>query len=137
MRILCTAKDSHIFSTKNNCVFVTLADICLTNLCLNDALNNWAQIIAFFSILQNSATAKDQKVLCCWCCASDPIIAKISINRQGYVPGEVIVVNAEIDNRSSREMTCSKLSLVMVRCLSAAGDWGGSLIHCTIPFAIS
>ena len=32
----CTAKDSHIFSTKNNSVFVTLADICLTNLCLND-----------------------------------------------------------------------------------------------------
>ena len=25
-----------IFSTKNNSVFVTLADICLTNLCLND-----------------------------------------------------------------------------------------------------
>ena len=36
MKILCTAKDSHIFSTKNNSVFVTLADICLTNLCLND-----------------------------------------------------------------------------------------------------
>ena len=27
---------SHIFSTKNNSVFVTFADICLTNLCLND-----------------------------------------------------------------------------------------------------
>ena len=27
---------SHLFSTKNNSVFVTLADICLTNLCLND-----------------------------------------------------------------------------------------------------
>ena len=36
VRILCTAKDSHIFLTKNNSVFVTLADICLTNLCLND-----------------------------------------------------------------------------------------------------
>ena len=36
VRILCTAKNSHIFSTKNNGVFVTLADICLTNLCLND-----------------------------------------------------------------------------------------------------
>ena len=33
---LCFAKDSHIFSTKNNSVFVTIADICLTNLCLND-----------------------------------------------------------------------------------------------------
>ena len=36
VRILCSAKDSHIFSTKNNSVFVTLAEICLTNLCLND-----------------------------------------------------------------------------------------------------
>ena len=36
MRILCSAKDSHIFSTKNNSVFVALANICLTNLCLND-----------------------------------------------------------------------------------------------------
>ena len=34
--LLKNAKDSHIFSTKNNSVFVTLADICLTNLCLND-----------------------------------------------------------------------------------------------------
>ena len=30
------AKGSHIFSTKNNSVFVTFADICLTNLCRND-----------------------------------------------------------------------------------------------------
>ena len=37
VRILCTAKDSHIFSTKSNSVFVTLDDICLTNLCLNDS----------------------------------------------------------------------------------------------------
>ena len=32
----CSAKDSHIFSTKNNSVFVNLADICLKNLCIND-----------------------------------------------------------------------------------------------------
>ena len=29
-------QDSYLFSTKNNSVFVTFADICLTNLCLND-----------------------------------------------------------------------------------------------------
>ena len=28
-------ENPHIFSTKNNSVFVTLADICFTNLCLN------------------------------------------------------------------------------------------------------
>ena len=39
VRILCTAKDSHIFSTKNNSVFVTFADICLTNLCFKISLS--------------------------------------------------------------------------------------------------
>ena len=29
-------KEFSHFSTKNNSVFVTLSDICLTNLCLND-----------------------------------------------------------------------------------------------------
>ena len=36
MRILCIAKDSHSLSTKNNSIFVNLADICYTSLCLND-----------------------------------------------------------------------------------------------------
>ena len=43
----CTAKDSHIFSTKNNSVFVTLADICGTNLCLNDIVA-LQRILTFF-----------------------------------------------------------------------------------------
>ena len=57
MRILCTAKDSHIFSTKNNSVFVTLADICITNLCLNDALNNW--VLFGYSLQNNLKQNKD------------------------------------------------------------------------------
>ena len=39
VRILCSAKDSHIFSTKNNSVFVTLADICLINYVLTISLS--------------------------------------------------------------------------------------------------
>ena len=31
-----------MFSTKNNSVFVTFADICLTNLCLNDIVKDRA-----------------------------------------------------------------------------------------------
>ena len=64
--------------------------------------------------MQNGASATDQKVLCCWCCASDPIIASMTVARQGYVPGEAIVFNSEIDNKSDREMTCSKARLIMV-----------------------
>ena len=49
VRILCTAKDSHIFSTKNNSALqriltffqqkIKVADICFTNLCLNDIVS--------------------------------------------------------------------------------------------------
>ena len=56
----------------------------------------------------------DQKVMCCLCCASDPIIASLTIDRQGFVPGEVIVFNSDIDNQSDRMMSCSKARLIMV-----------------------
>ena len=44
MRILCTAKDSHIFSTKNNSVFVIFMFEILTKRYLTTplVLNNWA-----------------------------------------------------------------------------------------------
>ena len=44
MRILCTAKDSHIFLTKNNSVFVILMFEILTKRLLTTSLvlNNWA-----------------------------------------------------------------------------------------------
>lgn len=63
--------------------------------------------------LMNGATSTDQKVLCCWCCASDPIIASMTVARQGFVPGEAIVFNSEIDNKSDRDMTCTKARLIM------------------------
>ena len=44
MRILCSAKDSHIFSTKNSSVFVILMFEILTKPLLTTSLilNNWA-----------------------------------------------------------------------------------------------
>ena len=73
MRTLCIAKDSHILSTKNNSVFVTLADICLTNLCLNDIvkltmlwttgsrwLPCWESIFLFMPVVKRFCD-----VLCC------------------------------------------------------------------------
>ncbi|XP_046337172.2 arrestin domain-containing protein 3-like isoform X1 [Haliotis rufescens] len=51
------------------------------------------------------------KTLCCLCCASGPISANFSINRQGYVPGEAIIINAEIENLSNRIIKKSKVFL--------------------------
>ena len=46
MRILCSAKDSHIFLTKKNSVFVILMFEILTKRYLTTSLvlNNWAQV---------------------------------------------------------------------------------------------
>ena len=52
--------------------------------------------------------------MCCWCCKSDPIIATMSVDRRGYVPGEAIIFNSEIQNKSSRTMTKTKAKLMMV-----------------------
>ena len=55
-----------------------------------------------------------QKNLCCLCCKSGPISAVITTNRTGYVPGELIGFNAEVDNQANKEMTGSFLNLVEV-----------------------
>lgn len=44
-----------------------------------------------------------QKYLCCLCCRSGPISGLIKLDRSGYVPGEMIPFNAEIQNMSSRD----------------------------------
>ena len=56
----------------------------------------------------------DHKRLCCLCCKSGPITAAIHSNRTGYVPGEMIGFNAEVDNLSNRNMDGSYLNLVEV-----------------------
>ncbi len=43
-------------------------------------------------------------MICCCCCASGPIEATMTLQRTGYVPGEHIVLNAQIKNNSSRSI---------------------------------
>jgi len=52
------------------------------------------------------------KNLCCLCCKSGPISATVTTNRTGYVPGEQIGFTAEVDNKSTRAMDSSFLSLI-------------------------
>ena len=51
-----------------------------------------------------SGHSRKHKRLCCLCCKSGPITAVISSNRAGYVPGEMIGFNAEVENLSNRMM---------------------------------
>ncbi|CAH1798043.1 unnamed protein product [Owenia fusiformis] len=57
---------------------------------------------------------KNEKTLCCWCCASGPISATFRIAKQGYVPGEPIYINAEIENNASRKMKASRVEFKQI-----------------------
>lgn len=68
------------------------------------------------NVQPNVMTAQEgqaQKTLCCLCCESGPIIAHMKIDRRGYVPGESLVICGEVSNGSNREMSSSKVKLVM------------------------
>ena len=52
--------------------------------------------------------------MCCCCCESGPITAVLRIDRTGYVPGEVISCNAEINDGSGHGTASSKVKLKMV-----------------------
>ncbi|XP_022332250.1 arrestin domain-containing protein 17-like [Crassostrea virginica] len=45
---------------------------------------------------------RQDKFLCCLCCKSGPITGMIRLDRCGFVPGEAIQFNAEIQNMTSR-----------------------------------
>ncbi|XP_062620954.1 arrestin domain-containing protein 3-like isoform X2 [Saccostrea cucullata] len=45
---------------------------------------------------------QQSKFLCCLCCKSGPITGMLKLDRVGYVPGEAITFNAEIQNMTSR-----------------------------------
>lgn len=58
---------------------------------------------------QNQAT----KHFCCWCCKSGPLSAMVRLDRTGYLPGEKMVINAEITNLTNRTVSQSIASLQM------------------------
>ncbi|XP_061117757.1 arrestin domain-containing protein 3-like [Conger conger] len=46
--------------------------------------------------------ASNSKELCCLCCTSGSVAMNAYVERKGYVPGEMIQINAEFENYSSR-----------------------------------
>ena len=64
--------------------------------------------------VQSGAT----KHFCCWCCKSGPLSAMVRLDRKSHVPGEKMVISAEITNLSDRNITKSKAILEMVISIS-------------------
>jgi len=53
----------------------------------------------------------------CFCCKSGPLSAMVHLNKTGFVPGEPIMVSAEIDNKSNRQISGSNAKIIQVRTL--------------------
>ena len=68
--------------------------------------------------LQGTGENTGTKTICCFCCESQPISATVRTDRKGYVPGDTIVFNAEINNMSGRSIKRSKGQLTMVMLFS-------------------
>lgn len=54
----------------------------------------------------------DHKTLCCWCCQSGPISALVMLPKSGFVPGEVILMKADVDNMSNRAMNRTQVRII-------------------------
>lgn len=71
---------------------------------------------------QTPVHSTDTDTVGCCCCAEGPIRSEFKVDRAGYVPGEYIGINAEIDNRTSKVMSESRVELWMKLKLKAGSD---------------
>lgn len=76
--------------------------------------------------LQMPIECNDHKYLCCCWCRSGPLSMVVRIPRSGYVPGQKLLLNAELTNMTRSKVSYSKATLKQV----------GVMIHfIIIPFA--
>lgn len=54
------------------------------------------------------------KTFCCWCCRTKPVFISASLERGGFVPGQIINVSVDINNESSYDFEDVKISLKKV-----------------------
>jgi len=69
----------------------------------------------FYCGCQTSVARSDRKYLCCFCCQTGPITAQVMIPKTGYVPGEVININAKIQNNSAARISSTSAKLLQVK----------------------
>lgn len=52
-----------------------------------------------------------------FCCPSGLITVKVWLDRTGYVPGDTILLNADVENESQTALLGSTVSFIEVLCL--------------------
>ena len=68
-----------------------------------------------FWFLQETVQLRKDKYLCCCCCKSGPLTCALRLDRTGYVPGEDINLDAEIQNMSRKDITASYVTMQQVQ----------------------
>ena len=67
-------------------------------------------------------TVSDSKTFGCCCCTTGPLSSTVNIPRQGYAPGEVIPVSAEVENLSNKTM--NKTQAKLIQCIAFHSNRG-------------
>lgn len=66
--------------------------------------------------LQEPFKLELEKTFCCFCCASGPLSAIVSLPATGYVSGQSIPILAEVDNASN--VTVNRLKIILRKVLT-------------------
>jgi len=69
-----------------------------------------------------SVQLRKDRFLCCACCKSGPLSCALRLDRTGYVPGEDINLDAEIQNMSRKDISTSYVTLQQIVYFHAQGD---------------
>ena len=82
-------------------------------ICSNDSheLYHIHSSILTFSSLQNFMNSETHKFLCCLCCQSGPLVCRLHIPKSGFVGGEAIIPQVEVNNQSSSNVAMVSLEL--------------------------
>jgi len=57
----------------------------------------------------------NEKVVCCFCCASGPLGFNFKVPKKGYVPGERVPFHFSMFNHSNRTVVLTSVSVIQVR----------------------
>ena len=86
-------------------------------------------------MLRQPASGVEIKTLCCLCCKSDPIIARLFISKTGFVSGETLSFKAILDNKSSNSMKFVSFQIIQqILCITRYKSRMFERLVCELPY---